>query len=45
MLDYVEERRGNFIFGTRTFADGTSERVDKRTLYQTTKSKIKDFIE
>ena len=45
MLDYVEERRGNFIFGTRTFADGTSERVDKRTLYQAAKSKIKDFIE
>ena len=40
MLDYVEERNGYFLNGTRTYSNGDSERVDKRTLYQATKSKI-----
>jgi len=31
--DYIEENRGQLIFGSRRFADGTDENVDKRTLY------------
>ena len=45
MTDYVEEKNGIFLNGTRRYANGDSEKVDKKTLYQTTKSKIKDFIE
>ena len=43
MLDYIEEKEGQLIDGSRRFADGTSERVDKRTLYQKARSTIKDF--
>ncbi len=43
MTDYIEELRGNLIFGSRRFADGTNEKVDKGTLYQKARSTIKDF--
>ena len=44
VTEYVDDFIGHFLYGSRTFADGTSESVDKRTVYQKTKSTIKDII-
>ncbi|WP_440928788.1 hypothetical protein [Candidatus Pelagibacter sp.] len=36
--EYVEDENGNFLNGTRTFADGSTENVDERTLIQKAKT-------
>ena len=41
--DYIEEKCGHLIFGSRRFANGDYEKIDKGTIIQKARKFIKDF--